>query len=239
MAFKQFELTGYPVKIYKRRNSRTLRLSVTGSGDIRVSIPAWASYSAGLNFAHSKLQWIEQQLPVKTDALRNGQAIGKSHRLYFQPYSGSRLTTRVTPTEILVRYPAVLEPSHPRVQASAKVACIRALLIQSERLLPQRLRQLAADYDYEFSSVRVKQLKSRWGSCDQHKNIVLNLYLMQLPWQLIDYVLLHELAHTRVLQHGAPFWQEMQRSLLDTKARRKAMKAYRPVLFTNEPVAMA
>ena len=70
----------------------------------------------------------------------------------------------------------------------------------------------------------------RWGSCDSKRNIVLNLYLMELPWELIDYVLFHELTHTEVLRHGPDFWSAMKRVLPDVQRRRKAIKSYRPVV---------
>jgi len=78
--------------------------------------------------------------------------------------------------------------------------------------------------------VRIKRLSSRWGSCDSHQNIVLNLYLMQLPWECIDYVLLHELTHTQILRHGAPFWDAMGKLLPNLAAIRKQMRGYHPVL---------
>ncbi|HET8992036.1 MAG TPA: M48 family metallopeptidase, partial [Candidatus Saccharimonadales bacterium] len=65
------------------------------------------------------------------------------------------------------------------------------------------------------------------GSCDQSKNITLNLYLMQLPWHLIDYVLLHELTHTVVFKHGPDFWAEMDKYLPDSKSLRSEMKDYK------------
>lgn len=239
MAFKQFDLTGHTVKIYKRRNSRSLRLSVTHSGDIRVSIPIWAPYSAGVTFAQSRLGWIRQQLPVERNYLAHGQAIGKFHRLLFVPYDGSKPSSRVGQTEIVIKYPAQLDAASSPVQRCAQAACIRALRHQAEQLLPQRLAQLATQYGYSYKSISIKQLKSRWGSCDQQKNLVLNLFLMQLPWHLIDYVLLHELAHTKVLQHGEPFWTEMQKTRPAAKQLRKALRSHQPVLLSNTPVPMA
>lgn len=239
MAFKQFDLTGHSVKIYKRRNSRSLRLSVTHSGDIRVSIPAWAPYSAGVTFAQSRLGWIREQLPVEQPFLTHNHAIGKFHRLHFIPNTAAKPSSRVSQTKITIKYPSHLDVSDAAVQLCAQAACIRALRSQAEQLLPQRLAQLSAQYGYNYKSVSIKQLKSRWGSCDQHKNIVLNLFLIQLPWELIEYVLLHELAHTRVLQHGEPFWAEMQKTRPAAKQLRKAMRSYQPVLLSNTPLPMA
>jgi predicted metal-dependent hydrolase len=120
----------------------------------------------------------------------------------------------------------------PEVQKSAHRASIRALRTQAEKLLPVRLKQLADKYDFEYASVSVKQLKGRWGSCDTRGHITLNLFLMQLPWHLIDYVLLHELTHTKQLNHGADFWDEFLSHEPKAKDYRKQIKEHKPILET-------
>lgn len=231
MAFKRFELANQqPINIYKRRSNRSLRLSVTAAGEVRVSIPLWATYAVGLNFAQARQDWIAAQIqPVVT--LTDGLHIGKAHRLrLYAVASSTKVRSRVLGTEVLVSYPPTLAASSPAVQAAIKAASVRALRKQAESLLPQRLATLAARYGFAYNSVGIKQLKSRWGSCDQHRNIVLNLFLMQLPWDYIDYVLLHELTHTTVLHHGPDFWAAMTVVLPDVARLRKAMRAYQPIL---------
>ncbi|HTB48710.1 MAG TPA: SprT family zinc-dependent metalloprotease [Verrucomicrobiae bacterium] len=231
MPSKQFALDDQIVTIYKRKSNRSLRLSVTADGRVRVSIPTWAPYSAGLKFARSREQWIRAQRPEPLQ-LKNGQAVGKAHHLRFAPSSvpAAKVTSRVYPTEIVVSYPAAMPTSDAAVQQVAEAAGIRALRRQAEHLLPQRLAGLAAAHNFSYGEVRIKHLKSRWGSCDHNGTIVLNLFLMQLPWDCIDYVLLHELTHTRVLRHGPPFWEAMQSVLPDMARLRKAIRAYQPAL---------
>lgn len=238
MPGKDFELgDGLTVTVYKRRTSRHLRLSVTPSGQIRVSVPSWVSYRAGLSFAKSREQWIrERHSPVPI--LRQGQAVGKAHHLRFTGRAGiSRSTGRVSETEVLVTYPIDAAFDDPEVQAAAQKACIRALRRQAEQLLPLRLAALAQQYGFTYRSVNVKRLKGRWGSCDQDKNIVLNVFLMQVPWELIDYVILHELTHTKVLRHGAPFWQEIGIHLPHVKELKKRLRNFNPVLASETATA--
>ena len=230
MAFKQFQLEDQLITVYKRKGSRSLRLSVTHNGQIRVTIPAWAPYHAGLEFVKSRSQWLANQKPT-VGFLAHGQAIGKAHHLKFIAiFNLAKPTTRVTAGEIIVNYASTEEITSQVVQAAAQKACIRALRGQAEALLPQRLKFLAAQHGFTYKSVGVKQLKSRWGSCDQEKNIVLNLFLMQLPWDCIDYVLLHELAHTNVLRHGPDFWAELESVLPTAKIMRKTIRSYQPTL---------
>lgn len=234
MAFKQFALDDQTIiTVYKRRVSRNLRLSLSPNGQIRVSIPVWAPYAAGLQFAKSRHQWIAAQRPA-THKLYDGQVIGKAHHLEFVPDASlTKVQTRLQAGAIIVRCPAEWSAADDRVQAAAQAACVRALRQQAEKLLPPRLAQLALRNGFRYHSVSIKRLKSRWGSCDHQQNIVLNLFLMQLPWECIDYVLLHELTHTEVLRHGPEFWTAMQRVLPATPHLRKTMRQWQPILGTG------
>jgi predicted metal-dependent hydrolase len=231
MPGKIFELADFgEISIIKRAGNRNIRLSIKADGKVMVTMPAWASYRSGLAFAESKLDWLKQQTPAKT-LLKDGQAVGKNHHLQLLPTRGLSVPkTLVSKTTVVVRYPITMKASDPVVQDAAETACIRALRKQAAQLLPQRLQQLADEHGFDYASVGIKRLKGRWGSCDQHQNIVLNLFLMQLPWECIDYVLLHELTHTRIMRHGPPFWDAMQQILPNLPAIRKQMRLQRPVL---------
>lgn len=212
---------------------------MSSNGQIRVSIPAWAPYSAGIIFANTKLDWIKEHKTEKL-TLANGQAIGKAHHIVFVTNSGvNKITSRVKDTEIIVKFPMQAHPSSAGVQDAARKASIKALRQQAEALLPQRLNTLSIQYNFDYKSVTVRQLKGRWGSCDQDKNITLNLFLMQLPWKYIDYVILHELTHTKILQHGAKFWIEMESVFSGARVMSKQLKEYQPVLVSPQKSTMA
>src|SRR5687767_11414552 len=72
------------VTLYKRRGNRSLRLSISASGEIRVSLPYWLPYKAGEQFAVSKAPWIAANRIKSSTALQHGHAIGKAHHLYFE-----------------------------------------------------------------------------------------------------------------------------------------------------------
>jgi predicted metal-dependent hydrolase len=237
MATKQVSIPDIgTVTLYKRRGNRSLRLSIGSDGEIRVSLPYWLPYKAGEQFAVSKADWIvANRLSSSKLALRHGSAIGKAHHLYLkQSFQARGISARIAANEIAITFPPAYTPDDAAVQAAAHKACIRALRKEAEVLLPQRLEALASQTGFSYTSVGVKQLKSRWGSCNSHQEIVLNLFLMQLPWKLIDYVLVHELTHTKVMRHGAPFWREMERHLPQAKSLRKQMADYQPMLIPGE-----
>jgi Predicted metal-dependent hydrolase len=87
---------------------------------------------------------------------------------------------------------------------------LEALRKNAKAVLPPRLSILAQTHGLTYESVSINSSKGRWGSCSARKTINLSCYLLLLPRHLIDYVLLHELSHTREMNHGDGFW-----SLLD------------------------
>jgi hypothetical protein len=234
MAYRRFEIENLgKITVYKRRGIRNVRLSVTHGGDVRVSLPVWAPYKLGIEFVKNKHQWIQKQQQPK-GLLSQDTRVGKNHTLYFltKP-SSSKITTRVTATEIRVFMPLSMNISHSLVQEAAEKACVKALKKQAAQLLPRRIEKLAMQHGFVYSGIAVKQLKRRWGSCNEKKEIVANCFLMQLPWELIDYVLLHELMHTRIMAHGPKFWQELAQLVPNLPECRRVMRSKKPILLLS------
>lgn len=218
------------VQLQKHANSQSIRISIKSDGKVVVTMPKWAPYSAGAAFVRAKRAWIlENQAPVTH--IVNGQAIGKFHHIYFRASSESNApTTRQKGSELWVTHPENLSPNSTEVQKAAQTIAKRALRNQAENLLPKRLADLATKHNFIYNSVSVRQLKARWGSCSSKQDITLNFFLMQLPWDLIDYVLLHELTHTKAMHHGPEFWAIFDEALPGAKQKRKALKAYKPAI---------
>lgn len=232
MAQKKVEIQGIgEVTIQKRRANRSIKLSVSYDGIVKVTMPTWAPYKMGIEFAKSKAVWLsDQQQTKKRHVFVNGERIGKGHRISLIPEPRLDTKSRVTTQEIIVRYPSGFGIDHDQVQSKVHSSAVRALKQEANNLLPQRLSELARMNEFSYKSVSIKQLKSRWGSCSTHSDIVLSCYLMQLPWDLIDYVILHELAHTRVMAHGPKFWAELEPFVSNLTAKREQMRTHKPML---------
>jgi predicted metal-dependent hydrolase len=155
--------------------------------------------------------------------LKEGDGIGKSFRLKFK-VSGGPTRTRLAGSEVVVS--TNLPFDHPSVQMAARKAAERALKTEAEKLLPYRLEDLARIHGYRYKSLRIKKLTSRWGSCSSVGEITLSIYLIQLPWELIDYVILHELAHTKHLNHSRAFWDHLKQTAASALTARKQIKQY-------------
>lgn len=232
MAQKIIQIDGIgEVVLQKRKGSRSIRLTIAHDGVVKVSMPTWSPYHMGEAFVRSKLSWIaKHQVTKRRHVFEAADRIGKAHRLRFVREQRSKVSSRITKTEIIVRLPHDISTGTTEVQNTVHKAAIRALKQEGKQLLPGRVRDLAAKHGFSYNSLSVKQLKSRWGSCSSQKDIALNCFLMQLPWDLIDYVIMHELVHTVVMAHGPRFWDELDKYVTNLPAKRKTMRSYQPVL---------
>ena len=97
--------------------------------------------------------------------------------------------------------------------------------------LPNRLKELADLHGLTYNKVSVRNTKTRWGSCSYHNNISLNLHLMRLPDHLIDYVLLHELAHTKVKNHSIDFWSYLEKLMKGSRGFDKELKKFNILIW--------
>ncbi len=84
---------------------------------------------------------------------------------------------------------------------------------QARAMLIGRLEEMARIHHMKYRKVSIKNQKTKWGSCSSKNSINLNINLVRLPDQLRDYVILHELVHTRIKNHGKEFWAELSKAI--------------------------
>jgi len=97
---------------------------------------------------------------------------------------------------------------------------------KARQQLTGRLNMLAKEHGFRFNKIYIRRQKTRWGSCSRNGNISLNIKLMLLPEDLVDYVILHELVHTRVHNHGKRFWEELDKYVEKSKSKASRLKKY-------------
>lgn len=96
----------------------------------------------------------------------------------------------------------------------------------AKEYLVKRLEELAIKNGFIYNKVAIRNQKTRWGSCSKNNNISLNMQLMNLPVELIDYVILHELVHTKVKNHSKFFWNTLENYIFNAREKNRALKKY-------------
>ena len=156
--------------------------------------------------------WIDRKLsalgtidydiaPPKTIEL---EAVGKRWNVDYRPTISTSVAARSTGSDLILRG-AVDEKKR-----SVVVAIRRWLARQAKQELVPRLEKLGVMHDLSFKKVTVRGQRTRWGSCSSRQTISINYQLLFLAPQLVNYVLIHELCHTRHLNHGAAFWRQVE-----------------------------
>lgn len=215
------------IRITKKKGLKRISMRLHHSGELRVSIPYYLPFAAGLSFAKSQTDWaIKQQQKHQTPMFVPNMTIGKDHQLVY--VAADKLSSRVSEDKIVIKLPKTMQPNDSAVIKTTKNAVKRALALEAKNHLPSRVVELANQYGYSYNQVTTKPMKTRWGSCSSAKVISLNIYLQMLPWPIIDYVILHELAHTKHMNHSTSFWDEVQSTTPDYKALKKELKQLQP-----------
>lgn len=128
-------------------------------------------------------------------------------RLKVEQGGWKHFTVRTSEEGTTIFCPEGVDFGQASVQKLLKAAIIRAMKKSAQGYLPPLLDEWAARYGLTYHKVKITGSRSRWGSCSAKGSINLSCYLMLLPPHLMDYVLLHELAHTRQMNHGPQFWE--------------------------------
>lgn len=106
----------------------------------------------------------------------------------------------------------------------------KELMHSAREYLPARLEELAEGHGFKYRKIRLSKATSRWASCSDSGTISLNAHLMRLPKDLIDYVLIHELCHTKQMNHSRDFWKLVENSMPGYEDRRKQLKNFKPFI---------
>ena len=217
------------VVLTKRRGSKNIRISVNSAGQIRVGMPYWTPYEAGILFVKKHKSWIQNQLSVHSPKiLADGSRVGKIHRISIIRQQPRRGLAEIFVDSTSIAVKTTQDPGLPSIQKKILKACEQALKLEAESLLPRRLELISRRHQLPYRNIRIRKLTSRWGSCSSKKDINLSYFLVQLSWELIDYVILHELAHTIHQNHSRSFWSFMETKVPNVNGLRRQIRSHKP-----------
>lgn len=216
--------------ITKKRGQRSMRLRVDARGQIQVSMPWLAPRVQAVRFVKSKLEWIREQQSETSFTPYSGMLFGKTQQLVIRQNS-DKVRAEQDGKHLIVHFEGSYDPTDIVDVTKIEKAMMRSLRTEAEKILLPRLTELAELYGYTFASSSIKHVVGRWGSCDSNRHIVLSIFLIQLPIEMIDYVIIHELAHTKHMNHSPEFWETVAAMCPEYKLIRKEMKGLRPKIY--------
>lgn len=221
--------------IILRRSARAtaIRIRVAPDGRLRASLPLYTPVfllKRLINSSRVQLRGMLSESLPDTEYY-DGMAIGKSHTLIVRNTAqGSGVSTTRHGQQIIVSLPSNESLRDPETVRAIRDIVITALRVEAKSYLPKRLSYLAQKHNFSYERVRFSHASGRWGSCSSNGTISLNIALMKLPFELIDYVIIHELSHTVQMNHSEAFWQLVSIGDPAYKLHRSALKNMTPTI---------
>ena len=211
------DLNGQSIAYRLRTSKRAKRISLRYSlqKGLEVVYPSGMQQPTPEELLLEQSDWILSAVEKFSDAqallprreYREGEVFffrGVSHKLQLERSPAqSKICIRLVDGFLTV---AVPNPPQTAENEDIREAVKGYYRREAQRYLPQRVRELAEAHGFKYERVRIKNQKTRWGSCSSKHNINLNLRLMMAPDAAIDYVIIHELCHLRELNHTPAFW---------------------------------
>ena len=193
-----------------RSKRRTVALEITHDARLVVRVPLRASLREIEKILRGKELWIErthrrvkerfEKFPPKKFA--DGEEflfLGKSYKLSIVDDA---------PSLNALSFDGVFKLPQSRL-GQAQEMLIRWYRQEALKLIPERVRLFAEKSGYDCSDVRISNAKSRWGSCSRNGRLRFSWRVMMAPLEVIDYVVVHELAHLKEKNHGKAFWDRV------------------------------
>ena len=231
---QKLNLDGIPITFYRSKKAKNINISIRPFKGVRVAVPRLASFRQAKQFVVLRKHWIEKHA-AQMKQFENRQTVFNWDTQFNTKYRAVKLikskidviSYNYTENQIVVKIPESKSILNSDVQDFIVNAIEKTYRLEAKAYLPNRVEKLAKTYDLVYKKVKINNAKTRWGSCSSENNINLSLQLMRLPDYLIDYVILHELAHTKVKNHSTQFWYFLD-SLTENKAKKldKELKSY-------------
>ena len=206
----------------RRRGQKNIYLRILSDGTVILSSP-WLTPQAEIEkFLKEKVEWIHRKLAQRiTHSRQNPTIWSKDCRLW---YLGKRYPViKVEARRNALRFEKGSFLFHCADRAKFEEAQHRFYRRVAEGFIVPRVSEWSVAMGLSPESVSFRRYKSRWGCCTHDDRLTFNTALMRYDEELIDYVIVHELAHIRHKNHGREFWRLVERHIPDWRSRRKRL----------------
>ena len=220
-AVETITLSGEPeITVYLRRSQRAKRLSLRvgrTDGRVTLSLPRRASLREARAFADAQAHWIRKHVAAAPTVAR--PTIGGT-----LPVLGELLPIEAGKTRVARLLPdAILVPDDP-AKVGPRVKTLLRTLAQTH--LTEACARYSTALGREHGKLTFRDTRSRWGSCTSRGDLMFSWRLVMAPWEVLDYVAAHEVAHLAHMDHSPAFWGPVEALLPRYQPHRAWLKAH-------------
>ena len=205
-----------------RSKRKTLSLIVETNGTLTVRAPLRMKETDIRRFIEEKKGWIKQkQAKALKDAVAPRQFVDGESFLYL----GKEVTLRIVPNGNSALMMDGIFKLTKSAQPRAESVFEDWYKKQARKVLSERVNFFSHKYGFKVGKIRISSARTRWGSYSSKGTLSFTWRLVMAPLEIIDYVVVHELCHSKELNHSKAFWAQVEAILPDYKWRRKWLKS--------------
>lgn len=211
--------------IVVRKKLKTLTIRIVDENSVNITVPFDMDIKSIEKILSLKGKWIENKLREKKELIQKNSSIYslKHVLLYGKKYE---IAFSDVPNVCYVEDFIILPNSKAGFPEEIKKTLNSYLTQLAKNILPKYVSSWGEKMSLCPTAIKIKNLKSKWGSCNGNGEIVLNVKLIHLPIRLIEYVVVHELCHLKNLNHSELFWKSVKIYFPDLDVVRKQLHEY-------------
>lgn len=212
--------------LHKKNGRKTVSIYIERDGTVSIHVPENMNQAAIDRLIESKRYWIYKRLteweelnaPKRTREYVDGESfpyLGRNYRLKIVP-------NQTRPLILKGDYFLLSEKAHNKDPKGTFKAFYRD---KGRELLSERVTLYKSAMGVDVNKIRVMELHHRWASCSSDRNLNFHWKCLMTPLKVIDYIVVHELAHLIHPDHGALFWEEIEKVLFDYEDRKRWLRS--------------
>jgi predicted metal-dependent hydrolase len=215
-------------ELYRSKKAKKVCLTIKNKR-VRVAVPQELPLEYAKDFVEKNKEWILEHYRKQSSKTQNlpkkylpGDKLfyrGRNYPLKYVETSNSKHYAQFIGSRILVYVPPGLEPE--KRSDLGKTLIEQWYRDQAEKILSEQVHYYAKKLDISFNKLKIKDQKTRWGSCSTKGNINLNWRIIMAPNQVIAYVIIHELTHLIYMNHSTEFWKRVEQYMPDYRKWKK------------------
>ena len=221
-----------------RSKRKTLAIVIAVGGKVTVKAPLRATSADVTHLLENKRDWIYEAYKKQVIRQRKGIAVkegaiipflDRTFRLHvvFNPSRYAAVISIAEQVEYLQEVEDLLVVETPLTDSNFIIECLESWYKKNARhIISMRVEQYAKAMGVTYGRISIRSQKSRWGSCSSSGNLNFNWHLVMMPSKVLDYVVIHELAHRIEMNHSKQFWENVSIVCPEYKLRKLWLKEH-------------